>query len=248
MTDDATSLVYDLMAQSAAVRSSYAHLFADGKPGVPVPFFGELAAAQVATIGLNPSDTEFHNGRWDGVEGADRVAARLTQYFSNANVEPHKWFKTWSDALKHIGVSYASGSAAHIDVCPWATMPMSKFQDKQDKSDFTALVKSSAESFKRCLQMASQLRLILIAGTVNNGCYLNEYLQSLRLEGMELKGSCKRPGGRGFVLQHQLCISEREIPVYFFSVSPSARTKCLLPQRVQKFSDDLKLIISRNTV
>ena len=246
MSDSVSDLLSDLMGRLSKVREEYAQLFAEDAPQIPIPFFGALETAKVVTIGLNPSDTEFHNDRWAGVADLSAIEDRLRAYFSQAQVPSHRWFETWSQALSHIGVSYADGSAAHIDICPWATRPMSSFQDHDE---FTELVEASADGFERSLKLARGLRLVLIAGTVNKGTYLNEYLQRVRLGDVHLTGPCHRPkGSRGFVIHHVLQVSSRQVPVFFCSVSPSSWTKRLLPERVLEFSEGLRASISGGAV
>jgi hypothetical protein len=90
-----------------------------------------------------------------------------------------------------------------------------------------------------CLRVAAKTRLILFAGALNNRVYLNEFIGSMNREGLRLDGEPKRQGP-GFVCVHTLYVDGRAIPAFFCSVSPSSRTKGLLPARVAEHQDLLR--------
>ena len=110
----------------------------------PVPYFGDLASAQVATVGLNPSDREFpeedgtpirgghrfHTLESLGLEswadaGDDQIRAvkeSCDGYFGN---NPYRrWFNGLDDVISGAGASYYGGArfaACHLDLVPYAT-------------------------------------------------------------------------------------------------------------------------------
>jgi len=112
--------------------------------GSPVPVFGDLARARVATLGLNPSNREFVGD--DGVELAgedrrfhtlaslglsswddahsghlDRILVSCSEYF---NRNPYdRWFRRLDHVLSATGTSYydSSSPACHLDLIPYAT-------------------------------------------------------------------------------------------------------------------------------
>lgn len=118
---------------------------------IPVPSFGCPAAADVLTIGLNPSRTEFYplDPSKKRIESPHPATSRLpllsdyavqtrtdldaTQlndielkqesYFQRANT--HKWFDSWRVLLQEASPdwSYASKTAAHADLVACTTDP-----------------------------------------------------------------------------------------------------------------------------
>lgn len=230
MTDDIDTLLQDLLSKAPSVRGSYAELFRPHSPTIPIPFFGEIDSAKVLTIGLNPSCTELDDRGWAKEIGPSALAYRLRHYFK-LDVAPHQWFKKWSAPLAHMDVSYQAGSAAHLDICPWATMPMSQVADQ---ARFTQLVQESVSAFERSLLLAKNARLVLMAGSVNSAKHIDSYLQGIKFDQIELTGKTARKAGV-FVRHLKLGLpGGKVIPVFFCSSSPSARG-----DGPQKFSDRL---------
>jgi len=110
----------------------------------PVPYFGKIASARVATVGINPSNLEFVNtlgqplaesdrrletldslqlSEWKEANGQTvRALARAYEGYFRANP-----YRRWFDVLERIlAVSghsyYGEGTAAHLDLVPFATM------------------------------------------------------------------------------------------------------------------------------
>jgi hypothetical protein len=115
-------------------------------PGsTPVIAFGDVRTARVATLGLNPSKSEFLNRHGHELTRAHRrlatlaslgidslehapdavvaeVLAGCTGYFQR---NPYRrWFDQLQRILNSLGVSYYDGSAAHLDLVQWATNPV----------------------------------------------------------------------------------------------------------------------------
>ena len=110
----------------------------------PVLSFGDVAAARVATLGLNPSNREFVDGAGNELDGPSRrfhtlsslgldawheaqprhlelIAESCRCYFA---VNPYDtWFKRLDNLLVDLNVSYYSTlfSACHLDLVPFAT-------------------------------------------------------------------------------------------------------------------------------
>jgi hypothetical protein len=223
-------LLSDLDAEAPNVRAAFNDLFHPTLDTIPIPFFGDLISAKVLTVGLNPSDGEIRGRGWHQPISPASIYERLVHYFNNSEFRSHPWFDTWERALGQIGVSYANGTAAHVDLCPWATRPMSNLPDRDR---FALLVSQSLPWFWRSMQLMQNLRLVLMAGTVTNKYYMNEFLAKERnLDGHELVGKVAR-SGKAFVGYHQLRLSGRLFPVFFCSVSPSyKRNAAMLPVRV----------------
>lgn len=111
----------------------------------PVVAFGDPSGAGVATLGINPSANEFlKGGRL--LADADRRLATLPSLraerldeLSDAQVaevvedcaayfqrRPYRrWFDPLNDLIRAgTGASYYDGSACHLDVVQWATLPI----------------------------------------------------------------------------------------------------------------------------
>lgn len=112
--------------------------------GCPVPYFGDVRQARVATLGINPSNREFvdEGGQelqgdqrrfptlrslridsWDEASSADldRIVDACDGYFSGNPYD--RWFRVLDAVLLETGASYYSKTqpAAHLDLVPYAT-------------------------------------------------------------------------------------------------------------------------------
>ena len=110
----------------------------------PVLSFGDVAAARVATLGLNPSNREFVDGAGNELDGPSRRFHTLGSLGLDAwrDAQPHHlaliaescrcyfavnpydtWFKRLDNLLSDLKVSYYSTlfSACHLDLVPFAT-------------------------------------------------------------------------------------------------------------------------------
>jgi hypothetical protein len=229
-------LLSDLNAEAPKVRAAFNDLFDPNLVTIPIPFFGDVLGAKVITVGLNPSDGEIRGRGWHQPITPAAICDRLLIYFNNPQFQSHPWFGAWEQALNEIGISYFDGTAAHVDLCPWATRPMSNLPDH---NRFELLVNQSVPWFWRCMQIPANLRLVLMAGTMTKKYYLNEFLAKTRTsDGDELIGKVSR-GGKAFVGYHQLRLSGKLVPVFFCSVSPSSRTAAMLPLRIAENQDRL---------
>jgi hypothetical protein len=110
----------------------------------PVVSFGDIATAQVATLGLNPSNREFVDGAGNELDGLSRrfhtlgslglntwrdaqpqhldlIAESCRCYFATNPYDT--WFKRLDNLLADLNVSYYSTlfSACHLDLVPFAT-------------------------------------------------------------------------------------------------------------------------------
>jgi len=110
--------------------------------GSPVPAFGNLANAQVATLGLNPSNREFvdesgeelqgparrfHTLRSLGLNSWSEVDARhlnimleaCHQYFLGNPYD--RWFRKLNYVVAGTQASFYDATACHLDLIPYAT-------------------------------------------------------------------------------------------------------------------------------
>jgi hypothetical protein len=110
----------------------------------PVPYFGRLRHATLATLGINPSNREFVDGTGQELDGDSRrfptlgslglrtwadassldltaIVAACDQYFSG---NPYgRWFDPLDVLVRAAGASFYSAErpAAHLDLVPYAT-------------------------------------------------------------------------------------------------------------------------------
>lgn len=113
--------------------------------GCPVPFFGHLESARLATVGINPSNREFAGIDGRELTGPSRrlptlsslglsswaladhdvqrtIARACCDYFDH---NPYwGWFRTLQQVIAPTGISYYSpgAGACHLDLIPWATI------------------------------------------------------------------------------------------------------------------------------
>lgn len=110
----------------------------------PVPFFGRLDRAVVATVGINPSSLEFvdaggvelveHHRRlptlralglasWEGTDASHvrTIARACLGYFEHNPYD--RWFRALDRLLARLGVSLygTDADACHLDLVPYAT-------------------------------------------------------------------------------------------------------------------------------
>ena len=153
----------------------------------PIPVFGDLFNAEIATLGLNPSNLEFVNS--DGVEltGKDRrfptlnslgiknwneasftefetVEKSCINYFENNPYD--RWFKVLDELLSGVSCSYYKGQskvACHLDLVPFTTsIKWSSLKSHHQKS----LLDFSENFFLEILENSNINTLILNGQTV----------------------------------------------------------------------------------
>ncbi|MCX7183669.1 MAG: hypothetical protein NTW90_00245 [Nitrosospira sp.] len=240
-----SSLIAALVEARDDVLVSHAALFDTNLDIVPIPYFGKIETARVITVGLNPSDGELKRGRWPAAPTPQEISFRLTSYFENPQVMPHTWFSTWEHSLALIGASYYDGTAAHLDLSPWAARPLKSIDDP---NPFLNLVDEFLPYFGQFLESASMVKLVLMAGTVTKKYYMPKFLRRSRHRlGFGFIGD-ERGSGDGFVTNHSFELAQRIVPGFFCSVSPSSRTnRQLLPDRIREHADHLRKLLVSST-
>jgi hypothetical protein len=126
--------------------------------GAPIPSFGKLTTAKVATVGLNPSNREFVDVKGHELEGTNRRFHTLKSLgldtwdsieqkhldliievcFEYFNRNPYDaWFKKLDNLISGSGKSYyfPSHSACHLDLIPFATFKKWTELDSTKKSE-----------------------------------------------------------------------------------------------------------------
>jgi hypothetical protein len=152
--------------------------------GAPVPSFGDLSSAKVATLGLNPSNREFVDDNGDELEGPNRRFHTLNSLGIRAWSEvdarhlrlildscrtyflgnPYdRWFKRLEYVIGGAKASYydASSTACHLDLIPYATArKWTELTSRQRSS----LLANAADSLALLLR-DSCVRVLVLNGT-----------------------------------------------------------------------------------
>ncbi len=190
--------------------------------GAPVPSFGDINHAVVATLGLNPSNREFVDDSGVELHGFCRRFHTLTSlglrswadadaYHLRLIVESCRayflanpydlWFRKLDQILQGIGVSYYHpiATACHLDLIPYAT---SRKWTEMSFRERSSLLSLSGDSLPLLLKDSSVRLLILNGQTVVNQF---EELAETRLERREMSGWTlnrrRKPDVKGFAYQ-----------------------------------------------
>jgi hypothetical protein len=148
----------------------------------PVPSFGDLSCARVATLGLNPSNREFVDQFGRELEGPTRRFHTLTSLGLNSWAEadlrhlqliidscdayfagnPYdRWFRTLDQVVAAANASYYSaggGAACHLDLIPYATAQ--KWTDLTGRQR-TSLLMAAGDALALLLRDSAVQMLIL---------------------------------------------------------------------------------------
>ncbi len=110
----------------------------------PVPYFGDLSNARVASVGINPSNKEFENDSGNEIVGHKRrfhtlkslgiscwseadnchtqqILESCTKYFESDRNPYDRWFKPLDKIVAGTGASFYCSDACHLDLVPYAT-------------------------------------------------------------------------------------------------------------------------------
>jgi len=234
--------VYAVQRYVALTNSRYAPILVSGLVTHPICCFGNLRQAKVITVGVNPSLGEFAAIRqWPTTITHTDLARRCTDYFGGRS--PHDWFEPWMESLGSLGVSYADGSAAHVDLSPRVTKYISELTEAYEKELFLDMVERDLWTFFGTLAFCRKVKRILMAGSVTGKYYINEFIQRFGPEyGLSLDGAFDRLAqrGGGKTAFHTLSGGRFQMEVFFCSTSPSARDRTILPRMVKAHADRLK--------
>jgi hypothetical protein len=227
--------VEELQRELAGTEEHFRPLFPPNILPWPIPFFGQLFNADILTVGVNPSCGEFESNRWKDITKSSQAEERLLSYFK-CKTRAHPWFETWENALNKIDASYypnAKYLAAHIDLSPRVTLPMSRV----DEELFIQMVINDLFSFIRFIDLATHTRILLMAGVVTGDYYLNEFLKEHLPVGSELKCGFNSSAQRGpaKIAYHWLKTRKQNLRAFFCSCSPSdCENRHLLIKRVEE--------------
>ena len=153
------SLVSECQLQLQTLRDEYENnLFPTGLNLHPVPFFGNPFQAEILTIALNPSFTEFNPERhWEQQLDTPRLIGKLLPYFEQ---KPHRWFDQLEMALLYFGSSYET-NAAQVDLFPHPTL-WPRRMDNTQKTQLAHLIRNNTHHLKRVLKLCRSVKLVLI--------------------------------------------------------------------------------------
>jgi len=149
----------------------------------PVPFFGDLENAEILTLGVNPSASEFvdyfsDDRDWPDEMSAPQLSLRLVNYFRHWNPPPYAWFTALETILRRNHCSYLFNTA-HIDLSPRATRGMKEFLGEPQQ--FLDMInKDAIEWLPKILLSAKKLKKIRIRWKiVSNGRwpFLDDYIR-----------------------------------------------------------------------
>jgi hypothetical protein len=166
----------------------------------PIPFFGNPATAIVATVGVNPSSTEFRTTRGWGSIQTRGWKERLRDYF-NLEIPAHQWFQPWRTGLGLLGVGYEKGTATHLDVSYRTTTAMLK-NPRTDRREFLRMVEKDAAWFFKLLLLCPNLRLLLTFGPMIRADGSTESLVQFLKSRAPQNGFTVLPDGHGWSLVH----------------------------------------------
>jgi hypothetical protein len=242
VTEEVQAYVDGIVAYEAKTRGQFASLYRADVTAHPVPFFGNISKAVLLTVGVNPSATEFVGRNWPQRIPSAELAARLHSYFDGAPVPPHPWFEAWEQALASLRLSYRAG-LAHLDLSPRATISMGAL----DPAAFSEMVEQDVESFFGVLPLCREARGLVLAGCVTKRWYAHRFLQRVAPRfGFALSEKSATAGPAKTSLL-RLTGPDLSLPVFFCSVSPSARqNRELLSMRVSENAATIRTWLSSN--
>jgi hypothetical protein len=225
------SLLREIMAGVAAPNSLASGLPNPETCGYPIPYFGDPSRALIATIGVNPSATEFGSNRWSRkIDVASDLDAVLVQYFNDPSAPPHPWFSGWSNVLRMLGHSYST-DAVHLDLSPRATKAMRSIET----DTFVRMVANDLLWLPSTLGLCPQIRGALISGSVTKKYYIDEFLRRYLRSPWSLKLTSRLGDAhRGATSLYELVGPDRHIPVFFCSTSPSGDGGVRLASEVRR--------------
>jgi hypothetical protein len=166
----------------------------------PVVAFGSPTLAEVATLGINPSWSEFLNKDGQLLAGPERRLATLESLSADSLEEltdaqvaevvadcatyfhrrPYNWFDPLDRLLRDgVEASYHDGSACHLDLVQWATQPIWSDLSRQNQQ---LLLNDGVPHLRAQLQQ-EHIRLVVL-----NGASVLKQVQATRLAKLEVVG------------------------------------------------------------
>ncbi len=171
--------------------------------GSPVPSFGDIETAQVATLGLNPSNREFVDERGEELEGkarrfhtlrslglctwADADARHLRLILDSCvfyfRRNPYNsWFRRLDHVVGGTGTSFYDSErpACHLDLIPFATARKWTELSSRQRG---ALLSGNADALGQLLKNSS-VRILILNGQSVVRCFEN--IAKIELEATQM--------------------------------------------------------------
>ena len=173
----------------------------------PVLAFGPFRTARTATLGINPSCAEFIDATktlypetrrrlatlpWLGVEtlaGAsdEALQAVVDQSDTYFRRQPYmKWFGKFREVLASLDADYLNGSACHLDLVQWATLPIWRGLTGQVQRD---LVDADASFLTRQIS-EEMIEVVLVNGSTAMAELRRSQRRPIIVEHVETITSC----------------------------------------------------------
>lgn len=171
--------VAKIQRRAKRAKQTCQSILRENVPFHPIPFFGNVSAAKIITIGLNPSSGEFEPWRcWPEKLDEQELALRLVGYFRHAHPRPHPWFAELQEALSIVNCSYTL-AAAHVDASPWPAFSPSSLKKRINKRELPAcyheMILTEKKHLRFFLKKCKNLKLIFIIGKENFGDFDNNW-------------------------------------------------------------------------
>ena len=236
MQNEILALFNEAMADRKATRQQFSTLLRTDVNAHPLPFFGDPVTARFATIGVNPSASEFTWSRWPKADlSTEELAQRALGYFKNCNVSAHPWFDGYEMTLNLLGHSYKT-DAVHLDLSPRATKSMRTVA----KVDFLAMIDRDLKWFLRSLDLCKNLQAVIVSGSVTGTYYFDEFLRAKLPEPykftLETRFGVKK---RGATALYKMTGPNLSVPVLFCCKSPSGDKGVFLKSEVNRLRPEL---------
>jgi hypothetical protein len=163
-----SNYVARIQGRTEAAKETYQAILREKVPFHPIPFFGNVSAARIITIGLNPSSGEFEPWRcWPEKLDAQDLTLRLVGYFRHAHPRPHPWFSELQEALSIVNCPYTL-AAAHVDVSPWPTLSPRALKLRPNKIQlldlYRKMLEAEAPQLPNFQERCKSLKLVIIIG------------------------------------------------------------------------------------
>jgi hypothetical protein len=160
--------VADIQNRSPQAKQDYSEILRKNVVFHPIPFFGNVSAARIITVGHNPSSGEFESWRcWPEKLDAQELASRLVGYFRHAHPCPHPWFAELQEAMSIVNCPYTL-AAAHVDASPWPTLAPTTLLTRKNKRHllglYNSMLNAEAQRLPSFLKKCKNLKLVIIIG------------------------------------------------------------------------------------
>jgi hypothetical protein len=154
------SLVEDSIQNFQNAIGQHPQLFPDNPRLNPILFFGYPFQAEVLTIALNPSYTEFTEAAgWRANFSAQELQQKFLSYFL-PDPPWHPWFLKIELGLLSCTCSYETNTA-HVDLSPLPTLWPSQL-NLTKRAELIKLVQSEVSNFRRLFRLCRTAKMVVV--------------------------------------------------------------------------------------